>query len=258
MSGIEDGTHLSDVMMPGTHNSCVGEHLPWLTPLNSPRCLRLALYWWPFAQCQSRSKNLLVQLEDGIRVFDVRLGIVDNALVSYHDFVPQETTFLDIVATLKTFLRSEAGKNECVVMSIKQEDFAKHSPELFSKLVHDQVIASEGDNNFGDPSPSASRDVDRAVIVTKSPAPHSGDLWYLQNRVPRLGEVRGKIILFSRFGGDGAGWEGGLDGVGIHPTRWPDSPNYVWNWECGDTTFQQEDWYARNTVSMLGTHGVLL
>lgn len=204
----------------------------------------MARYWWPFAQCQNRSQTVLNQLEAGVRVLDVRLGIKDGTLVSYHDFVPEETPFLEIVATLRSFLRSEAGKNEFVVMSIKQEDFAKHSSVLFSKLVHDQVVASNFDEEV--PRPNSPRpEAEKASLPPHTFAATANGLWYLHNRVPYLGEVRGKIVLFSRFGGDGAGWEGGLDGMGIHPTVWPDSPNYVWNWDCGGTTFQQEDWYCR-------------
>lgn len=74
--------------------------------------------------------------------------------------------------------------------------------------------------------------------------PAGRDLWFLENRVPTLGEVRGKIVLFSRFGGNGAGWEGGLEGIGIHPTNWPDSSPEVFYWNCKETLVRTHDWYV--------------
>jgi hypothetical protein len=67
-------------------------------------------------------------------------------------------------------------------------------------------------------------------------------MWYLDNRVPSLGEVRGKVVMFSRFGGDAKGWEGGTEGIGIHPTRWPDSKKEGFIWECKNTAVRIHDW----------------
>jgi hypothetical protein len=72
-----------------------------------------------------------------------------------------------------------------------------------------------------------------------------------------VAEARGKIVLFSRFGGAGTGWEA-LGGMGIHPVGWKDSvrdgfelelpdrgkgggqPGEVgWGWTLGI-----QDWYA--------------
>ena len=88
-------------------------------------------------------------------------------------------------------------------------------PPIFSQRVRDEIAASEG----------------------------GMDMWYLANRVPALGEVRGKVVMFSRFGGDGNGWKNGLDGMGIHPTTWPDSKKDGFTWECRNTLVQTHDWY---------------
>lgn len=52
----------------------------------------------------------------------------------------------------------------------------------------------------------------------------SPSFWFLANRIPRLAEVRGKIVLFSRFGtaADEREWEA-MGGMGIHPEGWRDS-----------------------------------
>ena len=98
-------------------------------------------------------------------------------------------------------------------MSIKQEDFSTTPPATFSSRVHQEILAGRG----------------------------GIDLWFLDNRVPRLGEARGKIVLFSRFGGDGSGWDRGLEGLGIHPTTWPDSSKEVFTWMCKDTLVRTQD-----------------
>lgn len=101
-------------------------------------------------------------------------------------------------------------------MSIMEEDSFVPSSPLFSKLAHDSIIS----------------------------APSSRDLWYLEPQVPTLGEVRGKIVLFSRFGKNGEHWENGLNGLGIHPSRWPDNVREGFEWEMACTRVRTQDWYG--------------
>jgi len=63
--------------------------------------------------------------------------------------------------------------------------------------------------------------------------------WFLENRIPELGEVRGKIVLFSRFGG--FGWPTGI-GVGIHPPIWPNNEQAGFEFWCEDTLVRVQDW----------------
>ncbi|KAG8953988.1 hypothetical protein FRC04_000972 [Tulasnella sp. 424] len=225
LKDIPDSVHLSNILLPGTHDS-------------------MAIYGFPFAQCQRQP--LLTQLQAGIRVIDIRLAIVNGTtLTSFHGIISEKTLFSDILATLYTYLQSEEGKSECVVMSIKQEDFATNPAALFSQLVHDAIFNSSLEGNLkekgirkdttgGQPLPPHS--------PTAAATSSSDSMWYLENRVPSLGEVRGKIILFSRFG-DGTGWTNGIEGMGIWNTTWPDSVTPGWNWDVKDTTFQSQDWY---------------
>jgi 1-phosphatidylinositol phosphodiesterase len=79
----------------------------------------------------------------------------------------------------------------------------------------------------------------------------SRGLWYLEDRIPLLGQVRGKAILMSRFGG---GRDGGLDPwmvdiegqmelrIGWHPGSWPDSKLEGFEWDCGGMTVRTQDW----------------
>lgn len=180
--------------------------------LLTPRSM--AFYGWPISQCQSVTTPLLVQLNCGIRLLDIRLAKKKGRLLAYHGQYPQRTTFQSILADLHTFLISPKSARETVVVSIKQEDYDTHSPENFSALVRDEIEASPG--GMG--------------------------MWYLENRIPALGEVRGKAIMFSRFGVDGGAWEGGLEGMGIHPTNWPDSVKEAFSWTCKDVLVRTQDW----------------
>ncbi|KAF7323211.1 PLCXc domain-containing protein [Mycena chlorophos] len=170
----------------------------------------MAFYGWPFSQCQSISTPLSVQFTSGIRFLDIRLTDVQGRLIAYHGAYPQKTAFQDILISVHDFLTSAQGSRETIVMSIKQE-----APSLvFSQLVHDEIYAGAGGR----------------------------DMWFFESRIPTLGEVRGKVVLFSRFG-NGDGWENGLNGMGIHPTYWPDSEKRGFKWMCNDTVVRTNDWY---------------
>ncbi|KAF9265821.1 PLC-like phosphodiesterase [Marasmius fiardii PR-910] len=173
----------------------------------------MAFYGWPISQCQTLETPLKIQLESGIRVIDVRLSLIKGALISYHGVYPQKTPFTAILATLYVFLSNPVSSRETVVMSIKQEDYNNTSQQDFSRAVHDEIANSPG----------------------------GLELFYLEDRIPRLGEVRGKVVMFSRFNGWDA-WEGGK--LGIHPTTWPDSERKGFSWDCKGTHVRTHDWYA--------------
>jgi 1-phosphatidylinositol phosphodiesterase len=174
----------------------------------------MAFYGWPVSQCQDLSTPLAAQLQLGIRVVDIRLAIIDGRLIAYHGIYPQRTPFKEILATVHSFLTAPSTSRETIVMSIKQEDFAKNSYIDFSRLVHDEIANGPG----------------------------ARGMWFFKNRIPILGEVRGKVVLFSRFGGDGEGWDEGLEGLGIHPLVWPDSKKSGFSWQCKNTLIKTHDW----------------
>ncbi|KAF9068352.1 PLC-like phosphodiesterase [Rhodocollybia butyracea] len=177
----------------------------------------MAFYGWIISQCQSIETPLNVQLHNGIRVLDIRLAVIEGGLIAYHGLYPQKTPFQTILSTVYAFLRSPASCRETIVMSVKQEDYSTTPQTLFSRLVREEFM-----NGLGG----------------------SLNMLFLENRVPKLGEVRGKVILLSRFGGNGAEWENGLEGLGIHPTTWPDSKKDGFTWQCKNVHVRTHDWYA--------------
>ncbi|KIL68537.1 hypothetical protein M378DRAFT_71215 [Amanita muscaria Koide BX008] len=189
------------------------DHLPLSSVLLPGTHDTMALYGWPVSQCQSLSTPLMIQLCAGIRFLDIRLAVIQGRLIAYHGIASQREPFQRILATLSAFLSSPASPSETVVVSIKQEDFRETPPQQFSILVRDEITSSPGGIK----------------------------MWFLENRIPKLGEVRGKAIMFSRFGGNGDGWEGGR--LGIHPSSWPDAEKQGFTWQCKDTVVRTHDWY---------------
>ncbi|RXK42450.1 hypothetical protein M231_00004 [Tremella mesenterica] len=168
-----------------------------------------ALYGYPISQCQQPVTSISRQLEDGIRFLDVRLRVVGDTLLTYHGPRPQRSSFDQILNSVHTFL--DAHPTETLILCIKEE--APPFNARFSSLVYDNL----------------------------RPYLH---LWFLEQRIPSLGEVRGKAILFSRFerkeDSESKAWP---DGMGIHPTTWPDSRKEGFEWDCGGTPVKIEDWY---------------
>lgn len=66
----------------------------------------LAYYGYPFSQCQSPKFPLESQLENGVRVLDVRLAVVNNNLIAYHGIVSQQVAFTTVLEVVQKFLNA--------------------------------------------------------------------------------------------------------------------------------------------------------
>lgn len=71
-------------------------------------------------------------------------------------------------------------------------------------------------------------------------------------------QVRGKIVLFSRFDDSGAGWPNGDSGIGIHPTTWPDTYKGTFEWDCNGTTVRTQDWLVSLSIVFFPYRCVLI
>ncbi|WVR05714.1 hypothetical protein IAU60_002738 [Kwoniella sp. DSM 27419] len=171
-----------------------------------------ALYGFPFSQCQQPSTPILQQLTDGVRFLDVRLRVVDNELLMYHGPRPQRSSLTLLLTVLHEFL--DKHPTETLILSLKEESPPSHPN--FSARIYQAF------------KPFLSR-------------------WFLEERIPTLGEVRGKGMLLTRFDRDkdeDGGWD---EGMGIHPSRWPDSRLEGFEWDCHGTTVRTQDWYRVHT-----------
>jgi 1-phosphatidylinositol phosphodiesterase len=136
------------------------------------------------AKCQ----NLTIgdQLNAGVRFLDIRCREINNAFAIHHGSIYQNMNFDDVLNAVTAFLSS--NPSECVIMSVKEEYTESGDTETF-----EQVFDS---------------------YVAKNPG-----IWYLGSGIPTLDSVRGKIVLFRRFGASNLP-------AGIDASNWPDNASF--------------------------------
>ena len=114
MKSIPDNTKLSQMTIPGTHNSCA---------LHGICCAR------------TQSWSLPEQMKAGLRYFDIRLRLYNNTLRAFHAFVDQKDTFDIILSYALHFL--EENPSESIIMQIiaehKSKNCKKTMPELYEE-----------------------------------------------------------------------------------------------------------------------------
>lgn len=120
------------------------------------------------------------QLAAGVRYLDLRCRHYQDTFYLYHGPVDQDQTFDEVLATMAQFLDEHPG--ETVIVSVKEEAAPSSNTRSFEATF--------------------------AAYVAQAP-----DHWYLGDTLPRLGDVRGRLVLLRRFaatapplGIDGSGW----------------------------------------------------
>ena len=111
MQSIPDSTKISQMTIPGTHNSC-------------------ALYGICCARTQSWS--LIEQMQSGLRYFDIRLRLYNNTLRAFHEFIDQKDTFDKILFYALNFL--EQNPSESIIMQIMKEYKTKNCEKNMSQM----------------------------------------------------------------------------------------------------------------------------
>lgn len=152
MSKIPSDFLISEINLPGTHDSCA----------------RYVDFSY-FSKCQNMS--IYEQLHIGIRFIDIRveqvgdrLRLVHSISKCYKDARHSEILYFDDVLQ-DCFLFLKKYPTETIIMSLKRDNGGS-SEDAFDTFFNSYL--------------------------------HSDDPWYLENRVPTMGEARGKIILFNR------------------------------------------------------------
>lgn len=155
MGNVPDETKLSNMSIPGTHDSC--------TQYVDMRYI---------FQCQDAS--IATQLIYGYRYLDMRLVLDRQTLVLKHNIARCKTsnspfagtlTLDDVLRDVYAFL--DAHPTETVILCMKAENSKDDVAEI-QKVLYE--------------------------TIDKDP-----ERWYLKNEIPTLGEVRGKIVLATRF-----------------------------------------------------------
>lgn len=121
-----------------------------------------------FAKCQTWP--LREQLRRGIRFIDIRCRRIKDRFQIYHGIVDQRKSFTEVRDDCRWFL--DDHPSECVVMSIKEEGKPLGESRPFLTIFQDLIKLD-------------------------------GNLWYLKKDIPRMGDVRGRIIVVDRIGGLG-------------------------------------------------------
>ncbi|WP_408464847.1 phosphatidylinositol-specific phospholipase C [Paraburkholderia fungorum] len=135
---------------------------------------------------KTQGASLAEQLTRGVRVLDIRCRHEGDVFHINHARIPLGLMFDDVIAVCAAFLARCPG--ECIVMSVKDE--------------------------------CGSQDCSRSFAQTfDSYAERYADVrWYLGDTIPRLGEVRGSIVLLRRFASESA--------LGIDLSMWPDNATF--------------------------------
>ncbi|CAH0049706.1 unnamed protein product [Clonostachys solani] len=176
---------------------------------NSPTCHKAL----PSVRCQAVSVR--EQLDNGVRFLDIRVSAdpEDPTLSLVHSAFPVSLTgtkyFGDMLDDIYEFL--DQNGSETVIMSVKREGNGKANDEQMSKHL-------------------------KGNYIDKKP-----ERWATEPRVPRLGEVRGRILLVRRFNLDEElkhEWDG--RGFGIDAAGWPDNCE---DGHIGDGFIRVQDFY---------------
>ncbi|HIH7565176.1 TPA: phosphatidylinositol-specific phospholipase C [Yersinia enterocolitica] len=122
---------------------------------------------------QTQSWNIRKQLDQGVRFLDARCRLINNVFTMHHGAVFLKQQFGDFITTCIDFVKR--NPSEFIILSVKQEHTVENSTKSFHKVMRARYIE-----------------------------PHN-EIFYLDNKIPNIGEIRGKIVLLRRYSGDKAG-----------------------------------------------------
>ncbi len=232
MRAIRGETKLTEITIPGTHDSCARKfNNDWLVSST--------------AKCQSL--NITEQLNAGVRFLDIRCE-VDSSTYSIktvhgsadcwndNDYYYLDYVFQDIYNWL------DNHQSETVLVSIKEDD-GNAGAAVFTSAVYEYIHGyGQGKYFYGS-------------------GYNYNDYWYLGKSVPTLDSVRGKCVLMNRFdqiiatsGSTASEEESG------QKVKWGDysdtsysTPVYanVTNTNTGCGTFHVQDHYKWSTSSKI-------
>jgi 1-phosphatidylinositol phosphodiesterase len=191
----------------------------WMSRLDSHKSLEqislpgthdsCALYGGFAAETQTRS--LMNQMNAGVRFLDIRCRHSESHFSIFHGSVYQEIGFQKVLDQCYEFLR--ANPSETLVMSVKKE--------------------GDGERPIG----TFQQQFEAYIANTKN-------FWFLENRFPKLSEVKGKIVLLRRFNKDSSSGELGLDAK----SDWKDDATFAMNLYSPLDTMEVQDQYSTNNA----------
>ena len=146
---------------------------------------------------QASYSTIRKQLEMGVRFLDIRCNQNNDACTIHHGRVYLFQNLNDILDDVYGFIDSAPGGREAIIMSIKHPE---SSDDGINTLKFHEVL-----QRYIDKNPSK---------------------WYTENKIPKIGEVRGKIVLLRRFASPIP--------FGINAyNKWPDNTDGFWLNDAG-------------------------
>lgn len=118
MTNLPDATLVSDLDIPGTHDSgALHEKVP--------------------STSKTQSLNISEQLGVGVRYLDIRCRMINNSFTIHHGMDYQYLNFDDVLTDCKNFL--EANPGETIVMHVKQEHTRENCTLSFFEIFANYV-----------------------------------------------------------------------------------------------------------------------
>lgn len=139
------------------------------------------------AKCQNLS--IEQQLNIGVRYLDIRCREFKDSFTIHHGSIYQHLNFDDVINTCIAFLKN--NPTETIVMSVKEEYNAAENTKDFEEVFDYYVKKNKG-------------------------------IWFLTDRIPKLKEARGKIVLLRRFKCNNSS-------MGINACGWKDNTTFTLN-----------------------------
>lgn len=147
-----------------------------------------ALYESVYGTAKCQELSIDKQLEAGTRYLDIRCREIGDAFAIHHGMVYQHANFDDVINSCSKFLRD--NPSETIILSVKEEYKSENSTKSFEEVFDTYVNKNR-------------------------------NLWYLNDTIPTLGEVRGKIVLVRRFASSSK--------KGIDASSWKDNTTFSIN-----------------------------
>jgi 1-phosphatidylinositol phosphodiesterase len=159
MKDIPDRTLLSNITIPGTHDSCAESNIPFV---------------------RTQYLSITKQMEAGLRFLDLRCRVHDDGQIyMYHGGIPIDfPNYLKLDTVMWevfNFMQRDGPPTETVLISINNDDTSNKEPHaVFYRVLEDYISKT-------------------------APYENGEARWITARTTKTLGEARGKCVLLRRF-----------------------------------------------------------
>lgn len=147
MHGINGKLLLSELSIPGTHDSCA---------LHNG-------FSFGYAKCQSW--QLDSQLKAGVRYLDIRCRHQSDRFQIYHGIIDQKIAFSRVVEICLSFLVDHPS--ECLILSIKEESSPEATTRTFKETFEEEIESSKNKWLISPETPTLHQSRGRLILVDR-------------------------------------------------------------------------------------------